>query len=76
MEKIKKFQLGKRGVSQNFIEQIKNSFKNTKRIKISVLKSCCRNKEDIRNIAEELIKNFGEKFSYKIIGFVIVLMKR
>ncbi|MEM4182037.1 MAG: YhbY family RNA-binding protein [Candidatus Pacearchaeota archaeon] len=75
MEQIKKFQLGKNGVSENFVEQIKKSFVDTKRIKISVLRSCCRDREELKKIAEKIKNKLGENFDYRIIGFTIVLIK-
>lgn len=75
MKEIKKFQLGKNGLSEAFKEQIKKSFVNTKRIKISVLKSCCRDREELKEIAENVKKYLGENFNYRIVGFTIILIK-
>ncbi|MEK6872399.1 MAG: YhbY family RNA-binding protein [Nanoarchaeota archaeon] len=72
-----KIQLGKKGLTEKFLEEIKKRFqdKKIKNIKVDVLRSARETKEDIKRYAEE-IKNFlGEKFSYRILGFSIFLMK-
>lgn len=72
---IKNIQLGKKGVTNNFIENLKNQFKKAKIVKISVLKSATRNREELRKINEEILRLMGSKFSSKIIGFTIVFRK-
>ncbi len=68
-------QLGKNGLTESFKEQIKSNFKNYDNIKISVLKSGGRDKEKIKQIAQEIIKKLGAKYTYKVIGFSIFLKK-
>lgn len=74
-----KFQLGKKGVTKNFIEALGKTFKNHKLVKISVLKSCCRNREEIRTIAlnlcDALEKAYQKKFTHKIVGYTIFVRK-
>jgi len=70
-------QLGKKGLTSSFLEDLKKRFakKVNMNLKIHVLKSARESKADIKKYAEE-IKNFlGEKFTYKVIGFSIFLMK-
>lgn len=72
-----KIQLGKKGLTEEFLNDLKKRFqdKKIKNIKVSVLKNARKNKEDIKKYAEK-IKNFlGEKFGYRILGFSIFLMK-
>ncbi len=73
------FQLGKQGLSQGTIELLKKTFKNHELIKISVLKSCTRDRNEIKTISEkicsELEKSENKRFSSRIIGFTINLRR-
>ena len=69
-------QIGKNGLSDNFILTLKSAFKNHKHIRISVLKSAFSERENIKDIAEEIIKKLEGRFIFRVIGFTIVLMKR
>lgn len=72
------FQLGKSEIDDNFIETIKTSFKNQDTIKIKVLKSQSRNKEEIKNLAELISKKIEtekRRYKYRVIGFTIILSK-
>jgi RNA-binding protein YhbY len=71
-----KFQIGKNGVSDNFILTLQNAFKYNKNLRISVLKSAITERKKIENITEEIIKKLKGKFNFRIIGFTIILMKR
>lgn len=70
-------QLGKNGLTQNFLEEIKKRFEKTeiKNIKISVLKSARESRDDVKKYADELRNYLGNKFTYRIIGFSIFLKK-
>ena len=72
---IKKIQLGKQGVTENFILGMKNYFKNSKSVRVSVLKSCCRNRDELKKINEKILEKLGKNFNSRIIGYVIVLRK-
>jgi RNA-binding protein YhbY len=73
------FQLGKQGLNQGTIELLKKTFKNHELIKISVLKSCTRDRNEIKTISEkicsELEKSENKRFSSRIIGFTINLRR-
>ena len=73
-----KIQLGKKGLTEEFLNELKKRFqdKKIKNIKVGILRSGRENgREYIKKYAEK-IKNFlGEKFSYRILGFSIFLMK-
>ena len=75
MKGIKKLQLGKNGLSDAFVEQVKNIFEDARVLKISILKSCCRNKEEAREIGEELVSRLGSKFGFKLVGYVLTVVK-
>lgn len=72
---VKKIQLGKKGITPEFIDQIKTIFQKQKILRINLLKSACRDKEQKIEIAEEIVKNLGSNYKYKIIGYVIVILK-
>ena len=75
MPAVRNIQLGKNGITDNFIENLKNQFMNSKDIKISVLRSFCRNKEDLKKIVEEILGKLGKNYTAKTIGYTIALKK-
>lgn len=75
MPKIGNIQLGKEGVTENFIYGLKNYFKKYENIKISVLKNATRNKAEIKKFSDKILEELGKKYTSKIIGFTIVVKK-
>ena len=75
MKPIKRLQIGKNKLSLSFINQVKIIFKNEEIIKISILKSACRNKKDAEKMADELVDSLGKNFTYKLIGYVLTIRK-
>ena len=75
MPKIGQIQLGKQGISDNFIEGLKNHFKNYQNVKISVLKSAGHEKNKIKEYSEQILEKLGKNYTAKIVGFTIVLKK-
>ncbi len=70
---VKTIQLGKLGITDNFIESLKNQFKKSRTVKVSVLRSA--NREDIEKYQEELLDKMGKNFTARKIGFTIILKK-
>jgi RNA-binding protein YhbY len=71
-------QLGKKGLTQELLKEIKKRFEKNKlkNLKISVLRSARTNgKEDVKQYAEEIQNFLGEKYTFRIIGFSIFLKK-
>lgn len=72
-------QLGKQGVTDNFIGSLKNQFKSKSNVRIYVLKSARgdgkKGKEEVKKYSEKILEKLGKNFTAKIIGFVIVLKK-
>ena len=68
-------QIGKNGITGTFIESLKNHFKNHDNIKISVLKTSTRNRDEIKKYSEEILSKLGNKYTSRIIGFTIILKK-
>ena len=70
-----KFQIGKAGLTQAVIDELKLRFKNNKVIRISVLKNASPSKEKTKEIADELVKQIGKGCRYSLIGFTIILRR-
>lgn len=75
MRQIKKLQIGKNGLTAEFIEQVKSIFEKEKLIKVSILKSACRDKVEADKMAKELIGALGPKYGYKLVGYVVMITK-
>lgn len=75
MATIVNVQIGKNGITENFLETLKNYFKNHQNVKISVLKSATRNREELKKISEKILESMGKNFTTRTIGFTIVVKK-
>lgn len=72
---IGQVQLGKNGITENFISSLENCFKTHKNVKVSVLKSVSRDKKKIKKFSEEILDKLGKNYTARVIGFTIVLKK-
>jgi len=70
-------QLGKSGLTNNFLDEIKKRFEKPKirNIKISVLKSVRENKSDVKKYSEKIQEFLGPKFRTRVLGFSIFIKK-
>lgn len=68
-------QIGKNGLTAGFFEALKNAFNIHKDVKISVLKSATRSKQEVEKIANQILNALGKKFTYKIVGHTIFIKK-
>ena len=75
-------QLGKNGVTKNFIISLKNQFKNHRQVRISVLKNAgengIRDKNEVLELTDEILKSLNmdcNRYSSKIIGFTLIVNK-
>lgn len=75
MKPIRQLQMGKAGLSEGFIQQVRGIFENETMVKISILKSACRDKEDARKIGEDLVESLGTKFGFKLVGYVLTVTR-
>jgi RNA-binding protein len=73
---ISNFQIGKNGLTDGVIESLNLAFKKNKIVRISVLKSASRSKEEIKEMAEKIAKSLAGNYVYRIIGFTIILRKK
>ena len=72
---IKELQVGKNGITNNFIETLKTYFTNCRTVKVSVLKSAREDKKEVKKMANVLLEKLGAHFTAKVIGFTITLKK-
>ena len=72
---IKELQLGKNGITSNFIETLKTYFTDVRTVKISVLASAREDKADVKKYANELLEKLGIYYTARCIGFTITLKK-
>jgi len=72
---IGQVQLGKKGLTDNFIDTLKNQFNNCKNVRISVLKNLGRDSKKVQELSEEILEKLGKNYTTKIIGFTIIVKK-
>jgi RNA-binding protein YhbY len=68
-------QLGKNGITDNFIKTLKNGFTFHQSVRISVLKSAGHTKQKIKEYEEEILNKLGNNYTARRIGFTIVFKK-
>lgn len=68
-------QIGKNGLTEGIFTNLKTIFTTHKVVKISVLKSAGHEREKVKQMAEEIVSKLGKNYTYRIIGFVIIVMK-
>lgn len=72
---VKEIQIGKSGITENFISTLKTYFSNCRTVKVNVLKSMRESKADVKKLADELLEKMGPFYTAKVIGFTITLKK-
>lgn len=79
MPVIGNIQLGKIGITDNFINSLKNLFKHHENVKVHVLKSVRgtgkEGKADVKKYSDEILEKLGKKYTSRNIGFVINIKK-
>jgi RNA-binding protein YhbY len=68
-------QLGKNGITENFIQTLKACFQKHDSVRVSVLKSAGHDKNKIKEYSEEILEKLGNHYTAKLIGFKIVVKK-
>ncbi|MBT4165455.1 hypothetical protein HOE04_00265 [archaeon] len=70
-------QLGKKGLTKEFLDDLKKRFEKSsvKNLKVTVLKSARESREDIKKYSEKIKTSLGPKYTTKIIGFSIFIKK-
>ena len=74
---VAKLQLGKQGLTDNYIESLRKTFKNRDSVRISLLRAFSRDREEVKKTAEQICEKLSDigHFKYTIIGFTIVIKK-
>jgi RNA-binding protein YhbY len=69
--------LGKKGLTEDFLEVLKQRFEKSKitNLKICVLKSARESREDVKRYAKEIKEKLGDKFTTRVLGFCIFVRK-
>jgi len=75
MKQIKRFQIGKKGLTHEFVEQMRRTFEKDELIKIDLLKSATRDKEEADKIGSDLVEKLGNKFTFKRIGYTLIIRR-
>lgn len=70
-----KLQIGKNGLSNEFIENLKTLFVKNNSIRISILKSGTREKAKAKEWVKEILDKLGLNYRANLIGYTIVLRK-
>lgn len=71
----RELQIGKKGITENFLEMLKQQFEKSQTVRISVLKSARENKDDVKKIANLILENLGKNYTSRVLGFTIILKK-
>jgi RNA-binding protein YhbY len=75
LTETRKFQIGKKGLTDEFVKQLEITFKTCRKVKVDILKSACRDKEEAKQIANTIVEKLGKNYDYKLIGYVLTIMK-
>ena len=68
-------QIGKGGLKEGTIQTLQEYFKDREDVKVVLLKSAGHEKKNVKEIADKIIGELGNKYTYRIIGFTIFLKK-
>ena len=68
-------QLGKNGLTENFIITLKHHFNKHKNVRIIVLKSAGHEKAKVKKYSEEILEKLGKKYTAKVVGFTIFVKR-
>jgi RNA-binding protein YhbY len=75
MKPMKQLQMGKAGLSDAFVEQVRKIFESENMVKISILRSACRDKGEAGKIGEDLVSRLGVKYGFKLVGYVLTVTR-
>jgi len=68
-------QIGKNGLTNEFIEKLRKVFLRDNHVRISLLKSSGRDRVKTKEWAEKIVSSLGTNYKHNIIGFTIALRK-
>lgn len=75
MKTLGKVQLGKQGITENFIKTLEHCFKTHENVKVCVLKSAGHDKKKVKEYSDEILEKLGKRYTAKNIGFTISIKK-
>jgi len=75
MPTLTQVQLGKNGITENFIATLRDHFKKHSNVKVSVLRSFCRDKKELKEIELKMIEMLGKNFTSRSVGYTIMVKK-
>jgi hypothetical protein len=59
--KTAEMQIGKNGITNNFIQTLKSCFEKHENVRISILKSAGHNKEEMKKYSEEILEKLNSR---------------
>ncbi len=68
-------QIGKNGITENFIGTLQSHFKKHDNMKISVLKGAGHEKEKVKGYCEKILNSLGRNYTARVVGFTIFVKK-
>jgi RNA-binding protein YhbY len=75
MGNLIKLNIGKNGLTSEFIENLRKNFVNAESARIGLLKSSTRDRKEVKKWADEIVSKLGKNYTYKIIGYTIAVRK-
>lgn len=75
MKPVKELQIGKNGLTDGLVEHARKLVDVEKLIKISILKTATRDKEEAKKMADNLVEKLGKQYTYTMLGYVITLRR-
>ncbi len=75
MKKQRQLQIGKNGLTPAIIDQLNLFFRDTESIRVSLLSSATRDKEEAKKIALTILDALGKNYTCKVIGYTLILHK-
>jgi RNA-binding protein YhbY len=75
MVNMLRLQIGKKGLTEEFLTTLKTAFVKTESIRIGLLPSSTRDRAEVKTWADKISQFLGKNFTIKIIGYTIVVRK-
>jgi len=75
MQQIGKIQIGKQGITENFISNLKTGFTHRKNIKVHILQNAGHDREKVKEYTSEIQEKLGKNYAIRRVGFIINIKK-
>ena len=76
---VSKIQVGKNGITKNFIDTLRSYFKKHTIVKVSVLKNNLEEfdnkKEKVKEYSDKILSDLGKSYTSRTIGHTIIVQK-